>query len=74
METNNLFVKDSSHYLDGDLIDILDFRSDDLKIDKKNWKNLSIYYINYISSSTNKQHMDNSSRLYLFQKKMVKNF
>ena len=38
METNNLFVKDSSHYLDGDLIDILDFRSDDLKIDKKTGK------------------------------------
>ena len=35
MKTDNLFVKDSSYYLGGELIIISDFNRADLKLDKK---------------------------------------
>ena len=38
METNNLLIKDSLQYIGGELIDILDFELDDLKIDKESMK------------------------------------
>ena len=38
METNNLLIKDSLQYIGGELIDILDFELDDLKIDKESIK------------------------------------
>ena len=44
-------------------IDIKDFELDDLKIDKKDWKDLTIYYINCVNK--NKKPMDNSNELYL---------
>ena len=51
METNNISIKDYLKYIDGELIDILDLKLDNLKIDKKNWKDLNIYYINYINEN-----------------------
>ena len=51
METNNISIKDYLKYIDGELIDILDLKLDSLKIDKKNYKDLNIYYINYINEN-----------------------
>ena len=35
MESNNISIKDSLEYIDGELIDIFDLDLDNLKIDKK---------------------------------------
>ena len=63
MKTDHLYTEDSSHHFPGYLIDILNFNRSDLKLDKKEWKDLTVYYINYISR--NKQPVDSTNQLYL---------
>ena len=63
MKNDRLYIEDSSYLLGGELIDILDFDRADLKLDKKNWKDLTIYYINYVNK--NKQPVDSTNQLYL---------
>ena len=46
MEVN---IKDRTYYFPDDLIDIKNFNSDLLKIDKKLHKDINIYYISYIT-------------------------
>ena len=62
METNHLYIEDRSHYLSGDPIDIK-FKLSTLKVDKKIWKGLDIYFNNYIDN--NKQHVKSTNQLYL---------
>ena len=47
-EVKELNMKNWTYYLN-DLIDIKDFQSNLLKIDKKPYKNIDIYYIGYIT-------------------------
>ena len=63
MKTDHLHIEDSSYYLGGELIDILDFDRANLKLDKKNWKDLTVYHINYVNR--NKQPVDSTNQLYL---------
>ena len=46
MEVN---IKDRTYYFPDDMIDIKNFNSDLLKIDKKLHKDINIYYISYIT-------------------------
>ena len=45
------------------MIDILNFNRSNLKLDKKDWKDLTVYYINYINR--NKKSVDSTNQLYL---------
>ena len=48
-ETEELNIKNQSYYFFNDVIDIKNFRSNLLKIDKKSRKDIDIYYIGYIT-------------------------
>ena len=41
-------IKSRTYYFYNDMINIKDFDSNLLKLDKKSFKNISIYYIGYI--------------------------
>ena len=42
-------IKNRGYYLFNDVISIKDFDSNLLKIDKKSYKNVDVYYIGYIT-------------------------
>ena len=49
-ETKELKIKNQTYYFLNDVIDIRNFQSNLLKIDKKPYKDFDIYYISYILS------------------------
>ena len=48
-ETKELNIKNQTYYFFDDMIDIRNFHSNLLKIDKKPYEDNVIYYINYIT-------------------------
>ena len=48
-EVKELNIKNRTYYYFNDIIDIKDFHSNLLKIDKKQYKDIDIYYIGYIT-------------------------
>ena len=48
-ETKDLNIKNGTYYFFNDIIDIRNFHSNLLKIDKKPYKDVDIYYIGYIT-------------------------
>ena len=48
-ETKELDIKNRTYYFLNDIIDIRNFHSNLLKIDKKPYKDIDIYYIGYIT-------------------------
>ena len=48
-ETKELNIKNQTYYFLNDMIDIRNFQSNLLKIDKKPYKDFGIYYIGYIT-------------------------
>ena len=52
MTTKQLKIKNKSYYFYNDLINILNFEANNLKIDKKTWRNLDIYYIGYVDKKS----------------------
>ena len=48
-EVKELNIKNRAYYYFNDIIDIKDFQSNLLKIDKKQYKDIDIYYIGYIT-------------------------
>ena len=48
MTTRQLNIKNRSYYFYNDLINILNFESNNLKLDKKNSLGLDIFYIGYV--------------------------
>ena len=48
MTTRKLHIKNRSYYFYKDLINILNFVANNLKLDKKNSLGLDIYYIGYV--------------------------
>ena len=46
-------IKNRTYYFYNDMIDIKDFDSKVLKIYKKSFKNIAIYYIGYITKKVN---------------------
>ena len=67
MEKQLLYMEES-HHPSGDLVDISKFDPHDLKLDKKKWKDLDIYYINYVNK--NKSIADNLGPLYFLINKV----
>ena len=48
-EVKELNIKNQTYYFFDDMIDTGNFRSNLLRIDKKSYKDLDIYYIGYIT-------------------------
>ena len=48
-ETKQINIKNRTCYFDNDIIDLKNFNAKLLKIDKKSYKDLDIYYIGYIT-------------------------
>ena len=48
-KVKELNIKNRTYYFFNDIIDIKDFHSNLLKIDKKQYKDIDIYYIGYIT-------------------------
>ena len=46
-QTKQINIKNRSYYLYRNLIDLKNFNTEYLKIDKKSFKNIDIYYIGY---------------------------
>ena len=49
--TKQMNIKNRTYYLYDDLINIKDFDPKLLKLDKKSFKNISIYYIGYVTKN-----------------------
>ena len=49
MKTDHFYIKDSPYFYGGELVQISSFNKEDLKIDRKRWKDLTIYYNNYVN-------------------------
>ena len=47
--TKQINIKNRTYYFYNDLINIKDFDSSLLKLDKKLFKNIAIYYVGYIT-------------------------
>ena len=48
MITRQSNIKNRTYYFYKDLINVLNFETSNLKLDKKTWKDIDIYYIGYI--------------------------
>ena len=48
-EVKQINIKNRTYYFYNDMINLKDFKSNLLKIDKKSQKNINIYYIGYIA-------------------------
>ena len=51
--TKEINIKNRTYYFFNDMINIEDFDSNLLKIDKTSYKNIDIYYIGYITIKSN---------------------
>ena len=57
-EVKQINIKNRTYYFYNDIIDLKEFDASLLKVDKKSYKNIDIYYIGYI---TNKEIDDYES-------------
>ena len=57
-------IKNRTYYFDDDTVNIKDFDSNLLKLDKKSFKNIAIYYIGYITKK-DKYKINSVNPLYL---------
>ena len=66
-KVKELNIKNRTYYYFNDIIDIKDFNSNLLRIDKKQYKDIDIYYIGYttIKKFGNCENIDSVSPLYL---------
>ena len=51
MTTKQLDVKNRTYYFYNDLINVLNSEAGNLKINKKTWKDIDIYYIGYVDKN-----------------------
>ena len=66
MTTRQLNIKNKSYYIYNDLVNILNFEASNLKVDKKSWKDVDIYYIGYVDKDKPSEWKINSvNPLYL---------
>ena len=63
MTTKQLNIQDISYYFYNDLIKLWNFDERDLKVEKKSWKNLDIYYLGYIDKKP-EWHINSMNQLY----------
>ena len=71
MTTRKLYIKNRTYYFYNDLIDLSNFEAINLNLDKKNWKDIDIYYIGYIDKEKPSDWEVNSANpLYLIINKV----
>ena len=51
MTTKQLNITNKTYYFYNDLINVLNFKSENLKLYKKTWKDIDIYYIGYVEKN-----------------------
>ena len=76
MTTRQLIIKKRTYYFYNDLINVLNFEANNLKLDKKSWKDIDIYYIGYVDRDKQSEWKVNSvnpldlilNRVYCFVK------
>ena len=64
-ETKQINIKNQTYYFYNDIIDLKDFDAKLLKIDKKSYKNIDIYYIGYIAIKKIDDYESSVNPLYL---------
>ena len=52
MSTRQLNIKNRKYNFYNDLINVLNFETNNLKLDKKTWKNIDVYYIGYVDKKS----------------------
>ena len=52
MSTRQLNIKNRKYNFYNDLINVLNFETNNLKLDKKTWKNIDVYYIGYVDKNS----------------------
>ena len=67
-DVKELNIKNRRYYYFNNIIDIKDFQSNLLKVDKKQYKDIDIYYIGYITIKTfgDCENIYSVNPLYLF--------
>ena len=60
MTTKQLDIKDRSYYFYRDLIKLSNFSMNNLKLDKKTWRDIDICYIGYVNKNKPKDWCVNS--------------
>ena len=71
MAVRQLNIKDKTYYFYSDLKNILNFESVNLKLDKKTWKDIDIYYVAYVDQNKpNDWKVRSVNRLYLMINKV----
>ena len=69
MKTRQLKIKSRSYYFYNDLINILNFEANNLKLDKKNSLGLDIFYIGYVDKKPN-WNINSVNPLYLMMNRV----
>ena len=64
-EVKQIEIKNRTYYFYNDIINIKNFESNLLKIDKKSYKNIDIYYIGYIAIKKIDDYESSVNPLYL---------
>ena len=65
-EVKQFSIKNQTYYFYNDIIDLKDFEPNLSKIDKKSYKNIDIYYIEYITiNKINDESIYNVNHLHL---------
>ena len=69
-------IKNQTYYFFSDQINLKDFAASMLKIDKKKYKEIDVYYIGYVTSKeiANCNNIDSANPLYLMIDKMIGHF
>ena len=71
MTTKKLIIKNKTYYFYNDLINLSNFSVNNLKLDKKTWKDINIYYIGYVDKNKPKNWNVNSvNPVYLMIKRV----
>ena len=71
MATKQLNIRNKTYYFDNDLINVLNFEANNLKLDRKSWKCIDIYYIGYVEKDKSSNwSVNNVNPLYLIANKV----
>ena len=75
-EVKQINIKNRTYYFYNDQIDLKDFDAKLLKIDKKDYKEIDIYYIGYVTVKkvANCNNINSVNPLYLMIKEMIGHF
>ena len=71
MAVRQLNIKNKTYYFYNDLINVLNFKPINLKLDKKTWQGIDIHYIGYIDKNKPEDcHVKSTYPLYLMINKV----